>query len=159
MREHTINLYQYHELSEQAQEKARQWYIDSSPECFWWNEAWYALTEFCKEYGVTVTDYSVCPFNGGYVITNATNQNFRGLKLKAVDRDAMPTGYCLDLTLRYAFYDSFERTGDALQAFNDALDAWVLDLAQDWEAQYEEANVIESIEANAFEFLQDGSKY
>ena len=159
MREHTIKLYQYSELSEQAQEKARQWYIDASPGCFWWNDAWDSLTEFCKEYGVTVTDYSVCPFNGGYVRTNATNQNFRGLKLKEVDREAMPTGYCLDLTLRYAFYDMFKLTGDALKSFNDAIDAWVLDVQLTWEAQYEDVNVIDNIEANAFEFLKDGSKY
>lgn len=159
MREHTVKLYPYDELADDAKAKARQWFIESNPEYFLWDDAYASLNVFCRAYGVTIEEVRVYPWGGGHVQTDATNQTFRGVKLRSIDLEAMPTGYCADLSLGYVMYDEVKRTGDALFAFNAALDSWIQDTARYWEAQYDEECVADTLKANCYEFLEDGTVY
>lgn len=159
MREVTTKVYQFSELSDDAKEVARQWYRDTADEYFWLDEGLNSIKAFCNLYGVTITDYSFSICGHSYIETDATNQHFRGLKLKAVDREAMPTGYCMDCSLSNRFYDEFKRTGDALSAFNESIELTVRDIIEDWEASLEDEAVDETIEANQYEFTEDGKIY
>jgi len=159
MREVTTKVYQFSELSSDAKEKARQWYRDTADDYFWIDEGLNSIKAFCNLYGVEVKVYSFSLFGHSYLDTDATNQHFRGLKLKAVDREAMPTGYIMDCSLFYTFHDEFKRTGDALAAFNEAIDLTVRDIIEDWEASLEDEAVDETIEANQYEFTEDGEIY
>ena len=157
MRTETINIYTFDELSDAAKEKAREWYKNGM-EYFWWNESLESIKAFCDGYGVTVKDYSIGPFECSWITTDAENANFRGVKLRDVPRDDIPTGYCLDCTLWQTFHDEFKRTGDALRAFNEAIDAAVAQIVADMEYQYTDESVDENILINEYEFLENGER-
>lgn len=157
MRTETINIYTFDELSDAAKEKARDWYKDGM-EYFWMDESLESIKAFCDGYGVTIKDYSIGPFERSWMTTDAENANFRGVKLRDVPRDDMPTGYFLDCALWQTFHDEFKRTGDALRAFNEAIDAAVAEIVADMEYQYTDESVDENILINEYEFLKNGER-
>lgn len=157
MRTETINIYTFDELSDAAKEKAREWYRNGM-EYFWWNDSLESIKAFCDGYGVTIKDYSIGPFERSWITTDASNENFRGVKLRDVPRDDTPTGYCLDCALWQTFHDEFKRTGDALRAFNEAIDAAVAEIVADMEYQYTDESVDEHILINEYEFLENGER-
>ena len=158
MRTISFNAYKFDELSDEAKENARDWWSGIGEEYFWWNEAVQSLEAFCDHFNVTIKDYSVDTWGHSYVDTDASNQNFRGLKLKVVDREQMPTGYCADCDLWYTFHDEFKRTGDALHAFNEAIDAWLKAVRSDMEYQQSDEFIDDHLTANEYEFTEDGKR-
>lgn len=159
MRIQTVELYKFDELSDDAKETAREWYINAGIEYFWWDDAFASVKAFCDHFGVSIKDYSVGAYSPSYIKTDAENANFRGIKLRSIDRDYMPTGYCLDCSLWFEFYDTFKRTGDALYAFNQAIDAAVSEIVRDMEYQYSDEAIDEWLTINEYEFTADGSIY
>jgi hypothetical protein len=157
MRTETISIYTFDELNDAAKEKAREWYKNGM-EYFWWTDALESIKAFCDGYNVTIKDYSVGPFERSWITTDATNEKFRGVKLRDVPRDDMPTGYCLDCALWQTFHDEFKRTGDALRAFNEAIDAAVAKIVAEMEYQYTDESVDENILCNEYEFLENGER-
>jgi hypothetical protein len=147
-------IYKFDELDEFAKSRAREWYR-SGLEYPWWDEVQSSLREFCDEFGVKVLDYSIGG-RGAFIRTDADNSNFRGRKLSQFDREAMPTGFCFDCSLRYTFADEWKKTGDALESFKSALDAFLREVENDVEYQYSDEAVEESIEANGYEFDEGG---
>ena len=149
-----IKVYTFDELNDQAKEKAREWYRCSS-DYPWFDEARDCLTAFCDHFGVTVKDYSIGD-SSGFVRTDATNENFRGVKLSEQDREKMPTGLWLDCELFAHFYDEFKRTGNAKGAFDDALYNFTRAVRNDVEAYYSDESVDENIQANYYQFTENG---
>jgi hypothetical protein len=101
-------------------------------------------------------DYRVgayCPVEWA---TDASNEHFRGRKLREFNRDHMPTGYCLDCALWMTFYDVFKATGDAKRAFKDAMQQGFIDWQNDLEFQDSDEYIDETIEANEYEFFENG---
>ena len=158
MRTATVNLYKFDELSDTAKEIAREWWRNGL-DYPWWSESNDSIRAFCDHFGVTVKDYSIGAYQPSYLDTDAENSHFRGVKLKGIDRDYMPTGYCLDCALWQTFYDEFKRTGDALYAFNEAIDAAVKEIREDAEYQYTDECVDEMLTINEYEFTEDGKIY
>lgn len=156
MRTATIELYKFDELSDDAKDIARNWYLQDI-EYPWFHESIGSIKAFCDHFNVKIKDYSIGAFSPSYLTTDATNANFRCVKLKSINRDNMPTGYCLDCTLWQTFYDQFKRTGDALSAFNDAIDAAVDSIIKDAEYQYTNESVDEMLIINDYEFTIDGN--
>ena len=152
-----INVFSFDELDDRAKEKAREWYRVSS-DYPWFDDAKQILTAFCDHFGVTVKDYSLGD-SSGYVTTNATNENFRGVKLSEQDRDKMPTGLWLDCELFCHFYHEFSRTGDAKGAFDDALHNFVRAVARDVEYYYSDESIQENMETNMWTFTAEGKYY
>lgn len=148
-------VYTFDELNDQAKEKAREWYR-SGFEYPWWSEVQDSLKSFCAEFGVSVLDYSIGDARREFIKTDATNANFRGLKFKDFDREAMPTGFCFDCDLRYTFADQFKKNGDALGAFKEALEAFLTSVRDDVEYQYTDESVDENIRANDYQFTENG---
>ena len=158
MRQQTVNLYKFNELNDAAKENAREWYRQNIAYP-WFDESMYSIKAFCDEFGVTIKNYSIGAFCHSYIDTDSENSNFRGLKLKTVKRDNMPTGFCLDCDLWVTFYDEFKRTGNALYAFNDAIDNAVRSIVADAEHQYTDESVDEMLTINEYEFTENGKIY
>ena len=144
----------FEELSDKAKERATNTLMDGY---FWGEDSLASLEAFASQFGVKVMNYSYAPFGNADIETNAENSHFRGLTLKkAKELPEYPTGYCLDHSLREVFIKEFERTGDALQAFNEAMDAGIKEARDDGEAQYSEENMQDHCEANNYEFTENG---
>ena len=158
MRTATVNLYQFAELSDEAKERAREWWRDGL-DYPWWRDAEASIKAFCDHFGVKIKDYSIGAYEPCYLDTDAENAHFRGVRLAAFTRDAMPTGYCLDCALWQTFYDEFKRTGSALKAFNEAIDAAVKEVRDDMEYQYSDESTDEMLTINEYEFTEDGKIY
>lgn len=148
-------IYKFDELDDREKERAREWYR-SGLEYPWWDEVQSSLKSFCDEFGVSVLDYSIGDSRRAFIKTDASPSNFRGLKLSQFDREAMPTGFCFDCSLRYSFADEWKRTGDSFYAFGIALESFLREVESDVEYQYSDEAVEESIEANQYEFDEAG---
>lgn len=150
-----IDIFAFDELSEDAKEKAREWWR-SGMDFAWSEESRASVEAFCDHFGVRLIDWSVQPYGQVDYSTDAENRHFRGVRLSQIDRDAMPTGYCLDATLWITFYDHFKKTGDAKGAFDAALweafKAW----RDDMEWQLSDECVDETICANEYRFTESG---
>lgn len=152
-----LEIFQFHELDEEAKQNARVWHRNniSYP---WYDEAKDSLKAFCDHFNVTVRDWQLGDMRG-YVKTDAEQRHFRGIKLSEQDRDAMPTGLWLDSELFMHFYDEFKNTGDAKSAFDDALYNFVRAVANDVEYFYSDESVDEHIETNMWTFTKEGKYY
>lgn len=158
MRTETITLYKFQELTnerakERARERGRQW---MSEDPAWCDESRQSIQAFCEHFGVTLRDWSVGAYSPIDYSTDATNQHFRGVKLRDIDRNAMPTGYILDCTLWQTMHDEFKRTGDAKAAFESALDAGFKEWRDDLKGQLEDEYIDDFLTANEYEFDEDG---
>jgi len=159
MRTETITVYTFDELpTDRAKERARDWYR-SGFDYPWWDDVQASLKTFCDGFGIKVLDYSMGDARREFIKTDADNASFRGFKLKDFDREAMPTGFCFDCALRYTFADEFKKHGDALGAFNLAMQALLLDVRTDLEWQMSDEAIDEHMSANGYEFTEDGSRH
>jgi hypothetical protein len=155
MRVLTVEAFRFQDLEDEAKERAREWYRNGL-DYPWFSESIDSIRAFAKHFGVSLMDWEI---GGGrnYIKTDATNANFRGVRLDSINRDHMPTGYCLDADLWEAFYDEFKKTGDAKHAFEQALEAALCAVQRDIEYQYSNEAVDESLRFNEYEFNSDGS--
>lgn len=151
-------IYKYQELDESAKETAKDWWKDRL-DYVWWDDAHGSIKAFCDKFGVKIKDYSIGAFSPSWLDTDAENHHFRGIKLKDIDRDANPTGYCLDCDLWMTFYDTWKATSDPLQAFNEAIEVAVRDTQRDMEWQFSDEAVEEMLIINEYEFTEDGRRY
>ena len=154
-----VNLYKFDELSDEAKQTAREWYTKDGIDYPFLQDAGESLKAFCSAFNVKIKDYSIGAFSHSWVKTDVNNSNFKGLKLKDVKRDNMPTGYYLDNDLWVTFYDTFKNTGNALGAFNDAIEAWIKALLSDVEYQYTDEAIDENLRINEYDFTEDGEVY
>jgi len=156
MRTMAVSVFKFDELSDEAQEKAIDRFREGMSCDFWIDEGLDSIKAFCSEFNVTLSNWSVGAYSHIEFKTDATNRNFRGVKLSSVDKEAMPTGYCVDSDIRYKFHDEFKQTGDALYAFNEAVEAGFKSIRADMEYQLTDKAIKETIECNDYEFTEDG---
>ena len=157
MRIEQVTIYTFSELpTERAKERARDWWR-LNMEFSWSDESIDSIKTFCARFGVTLKQWVVGPYSPIDFSTDAENKHFRGLRLKDFQRDAMPTGYCLDCDLWMTFYDKFKATGDAKEAFEDALYAAFMSWRSDYESQMSDEYIDECLEINEYEFTEDGA--
>jgi hypothetical protein len=153
----TVAVYQFDELNEDAQEKAIEWVKNNIHDLYaWHDEAQQSLEAFCDKFGVTLQNYRLGPWERIDYKTNANNSHFRGIRLSHIDREEMLTGYCLDNDLMYTFCDTFKATGDALGAFNAAIDAGFKAWRSDWEYVCSKEGIADFLRANEYEFAAGG---
>lgn len=151
-------VYNFEELNDTAKERARDWWR-SVEEFFWFSEYLGSLKAFSAKFGIRVTDYHLSADYRASVSTDAMPSHFRGLKLKSIDRNEMPTGFCADCSLMFEFYDQFKRTGDAAYAFEQAIEQFLIDLRRDIESTYEDEYIDEMLTINAYTFTEDGKRF
>ena len=159
MRTESITIYQYQELTSSAQAKARD-YFAVNMEYPWFTESIDSIKCFCNEFGVKINDYRIDPedYRGSYVKTDADNSNFRGYTLKEAKAltESNGNGYCVYFDCINTFYDEFKRTKDAKGAFFAAIEAAISSINSDIEYQYSKEAIEEMIDANAYEFTENG---
>jgi hypothetical protein len=157
MRTVTIAVYQFDELNEDAQEKAIERVRNNTHDLYsWHDEAKQSIEAFCSKFGVTLQNYQIDLWGRIYYKTNANNGNFRRVRLKHIDREEMLTGDWLDYELMFTFYDEFKSTGDALRAFNHALDVGFNAWRSGWEYVYSNEGIADFLRANEYEFTASG---
>ena len=152
------NIYKFDELNDKAKEKAREWYRENM-DFAWADDSLESIKAFCSHFGAKLLEYSVNVYGHSSCVADAPASLFRGLKLKDVDRNAMPTGYCLDCSLWFTFYDEFKRTGCASKAFETALDEGIRQWQKDMQSELEDEYVDENLIINEYEFTQHGKLF
>lgn len=153
----TINVYSFSELSDAAKSRAVSDYRSSGFEYAWQDENHDSLNAFCALFGVKVKDWNLSTWGHSYITTDAENHHFRNLnKAKVAAIPEFLTGYCLDCDFIEAFKKEFDRTGDALGSFNDAIDAGLRAWVQDLEDQESDDYISEFLIANEYQFLENG---
>lgn len=150
-----INVYSFDELDDKAKERAREWYRHGM-DFHWSDESIGSIKAFCEHFGTRLTNWSVGAYAPYSFDVDAPASLFRGLKLRDVDRDAMPTGYCLDSSLWFTFYDTFKATGCASKAFEAALDEAFKDWRTDMEWQMSDEYIDEHMMINEYQFTENG---
>lgn len=153
-----INVYSFDELDDKAKEKARDWYRHGM-DFHWSDESIGSIKEFCEHFGARLTNWSVGAHEPFSFDVDAPASLFRGLKLRDVDRDAMPTGYCLDCSLWFTFYDTFKATGCASKAFEAALNEAFKDWRTDMEWQMSDEYIDEHLTINEYQFTETGKLF
>lgn len=149
-----IQAYSFDELSDRAKDRARKLI---GYDYHWGDESIGSIQAFCDHFGVKIKDYSIGAYSPSWLTTNADNEHFRGFTLKnAKALPESPTGYCMDYTMREVFIKEFERTGNAKQAFEDAIDAAVSEWVADMEFQSSDEAISETCEINGLLFTESG---
>lgn len=159
MRQETINLYTFDELSEEAKAVALEHWRWNNAEDHWGAESLASIRAFCDEFGVELTGWSIGAYSPVNYSTDAKSEHFRGRKLREFSRDHMPTGYCLDYALWATFWDVFKKTGDAKAAFEAGLYSGFHEWRDDIEAQLSDEYLSEHLSANCYEFTEAGELY
>ena len=153
----TINTYSFSELSESTKSRALDDYRSNGFEYAWQEESHESLNAFCALFGVKVKDWSIGTRSHSYIKTDAENSHFRGWNKAKVN--AIPeflTGYCLDCAFIEEFKKEFEKTGDALYSFSEAIDAGIKEWVNDLEYQESDEFIADFLTANEYDFLEDG---
>lgn len=159
MRSITMQAYFFNELSDEAQEKARDWAREGY-EYFWFDEAMASFTGFVRYFGGRITNYQIDDsYRGSFIRTDLDASAMRGIKLKSLPATHEPTGYCLDFTLWDAFIKSFKASGSAWLAFNEALEAGISEVLSDIRYSLSDEALNEHILMNDYEFHEDGSRF
>lgn len=157
MRTITKTIYHFSELSEAAKEKARDWFRENYV-LAWGDDSIASIRAFCDHFGAKLRDWNIGPYCPLDYRVDFDNSNFRGVKLRDFTGEEIPTGYCLDNDLWGTFHQVFKQTGDAKRAFEQAIyagfKAWLDDM--EWQLSYE--YVDEVIDANGYEFYENGER-
>ena len=140
-------IYEFHELSEQAKENAKYELMSRNTiiEYFWHEEAIKSLYAFAEEIGINIIDYSICWLNKD---NNSVDWDWVFVEHKdTIDKDYL-TGYCMDFPL----IETWNETKDV----DDCINEWLRECNEDYEYQFSDENVSEYCEANECEFTKDG---
>jgi hypothetical protein len=154
-----IEIFEYSELDDAGKSRAREWFSQGG--YTWIDEGIDSVKAFCQHFGVDLKDYSISPYSPSYIDTNVENHHFRGLTLKQVDknRSLELTGYCLDCDLLETMYTVMKQTGNALLAFNEAIEAGLKGIISEMEYQDSEEYITEMMEINEYKFDAYGRIY
>ena len=136
-------VYEFHELSEQAKENAK---IELVSEYFWSDDAIASLYAFAEEIGIKIIDYSIdwsCSAISHVKWEWYLDQHENDLSVEEL------TGYCMD----YELIDEWNKTKDVDDAINQLLYA----CERDYEYQHTDEYMIEHCEANGYEFTKEGT--
>lgn len=156
-----IAVFNYAELSDSAKSRAVAKFLEIDGDFPWWADCEKSIRGFCDYFGAGKLDFSIGAYCPSWIDTNATNDNFRGLKLKdfADAEKLAKTGYCEEIYMFEQFYTHWKETGSPLLAFNHALNAGCRSIQQDMEYHQSEEYAVEMIEANGYEFTEDGDLF
>jgi hypothetical protein len=97
--------------------------------------------------------------NGKYIDGKYTYKNRYSKILK--ERDCTLTGYGVDYDILEPVFKFIDKPKEGVtieEVISDCLWAWVYACQRDYEAQFEEANIIDYMEANEYEFTEDGER-
>lgn len=169
-------IYQFDELSQEAKEKAREWYRRNDPyrNEYIDGECRASLQAFEEYFPIHVTGWVISPWGRSYVRFHMTCDpeiaELKGVRLwkylKAnypiSSKDCPFTGVCYDEDLLdpvRKFMDRPDLHTDFQELMRDCLDSWKN--ASIGELEYRDTNeyIDEEIRGNKYEFFEDGTRY
>lgn len=151
-------VYTFDELNDKAKERAREWWM-SVQDFPWFADYLASLRAFCDKFNIRITDYCLSDDHHASVSTDAMPSHFRGLKLKQIDPTEMLTGFCADCSLMIEFHHVFKQTGNALYAFEQAIEQFLIDLRKDIQSTYENEYIDEMLSINGYTFTENGRQF
>jgi hypothetical protein len=162
MRTYSINVYKFDELPENIQERVIGEFKNDMDYTFYehvLDEGYESIKLFCNHFGVDIQECHMSAFNRPYIITTAEAANFRGVKLNSINPDHNPTGFYIDSYLWETMHSEFKMSGNAFHAFECALQTAIEAVQRECEGYYEDESIIAMIEANEYEFTDNGEIY
>ena len=152
-----IEVFTYAELTDSAKERARAKFLQAD-EYPWWKDSEDSLRSFCNHFGVGGLDFSIGAFCHSYATAKPDNSHFKGLKLKNfTDSDKLAkNGYCVEIGMFDNFYSEWKKTGSPLLGFMFALAEGCKEIQRDMEYHQSDEYVQEMMDANDWEFTEDG---
>lgn len=156
MKQITINAYQFNELSDKAQQKARHYYYENI-NYSWGDEHIEGVKRFLALFNVTLINWAYDEYHA-YFETNINDCKFQGFSKKRVNAliKSFNVSYCADETLVVAFNESYSEHGSIRLAIQEALRQSSLDLKNDIAYHYTDESMADYFEANEYYFTQDG---
>ncbi len=176
MRQETINIYKFEELSDEAKEKAIEKFRYSNQEYAWSAEWRDSLNAFADKFGVYIKNWACNAYETPYFRFSFKNdderENMAGVRLwKYLQNnhadiiakwDECPlTGYCGDYSALYELAQFVKKPDkrDFNQLITDSLHTFFKDWQNDMEYQDSDEYISEHIIANEYEFTENGSIY
>jgi hypothetical protein len=136
-------VYEFHELSEQAKENAK---IKLASEYFWSDEAIASLYAFAEEVGIKITNYSIdwdnyanSSIDWEWIVDEHKND----LSVEEL------TGYIMD----YPLIETWNRDKDV----DYAIYSWLYNCHQDYIFQFTDEYMIDHCASNEYEFTKEGT--
>jgi len=136
-------VYEFHELSEQAKENAK---IELVSEYFWSEEAIASLYAFAEEIGIKITNYSIdwdnyanSSIDWEWIVDEHKND----LSVEEL------TGYIMD----YPLIETWNRDKDV----DYAIYSWLYNCHQDYIFQFTDEYMIDHCASNEYEFTKEGT--
>ena len=175
MRLKTTAVYQFSELTDRAKDKARDWYRQGI-EYDWGHDNMASLKAFASWFDLKIKNYSLGGSdNRSQGVSFEVTIDDKIAELQGVrlwkwfnNQRALPdlsgncpfTGYCFDETLLDGIRKFLNRPWNCTyeELMQDCIDDFCKDYANDVDYQYSDEAVDESIAANEYEFLEDGSR-
>ena len=156
MKQITINAYQFNELSDKAQQKARHYYYENI-NYFWGDEHIEGVKRFLDLFNIILINWSYDEYHA-YFETNINDCKFQGLSKKRVNNliKSFNVSYCADETLVIAFNESYSEHGSIKLAIKEALRQSGNDLKTDITLHYTDNVMADYFDSNDYFFTQDG---
>lgn len=158
MKKVEIDIFSYEDLEEEAKNKARE-HFRATWEYPWFTESMLSAKAFIEHFGGSMLTWSVGDTRHSFIKTDITADNFRGIKLKDINREFMPVGYMTDCILWETFYDTFKASGDAFYAYQQAIEEFLSFVSRDVEDFFGDNNIDETLTLNEYDYLADGSLF
>lgn len=162
MREITVKLYQYGELSDKAKEKAREWFREG----YDGYQSWEYIKEDATNIGLEIESLDQHRANRGGFVTSAPECIEDILANHGKDCETYKTAKKYEETFQVLegmrdkddpkFEDEFEKAEH--EFLHDLLEDYRIMLDREIECQNSDEVVAENIEANEYEFTENGKR-
>lgn len=156
MKQITIDAYQFNELSDKAQQKARHYYCENI-NYSWGDEHIEGVKRFLELFNVSLVNWAYDEYHVDFE-TNINDCKFQNLSKKRVNNliKSFNVSYCADETLVIAFNESYSERGSIKLAIEEALRQSGIDLKNDISHHYTDESMADYFEANEYFFAVDG---
>jgi hypothetical protein len=160
MKEITVKIYQYNELSDKAKDVAREWYLESFDSSFCWENTQYDASEI----GLIIESLDDHRPNKGYFAVSATECAAKIMKNHGEACETFKTANKYMENLLFASRDTesegYEDLCEELEKefLQSLLEDYRIMLNRDIEYQQSDESIAESMQANEYEFLESGER-
>lgn len=160
MKTKTINIYQFNELSEQAKQKAMQWYLEGMDSSFCWEY----VCDDAKDIGLVIESLDDHRSNKGHFAVSATECAAKIMKNHGESCETFKSANEYMEKLLFASRDTenegYEELCEELEKefLQSLLEDYRIMLNRDIEYQQSEACIAESMQANEYDFFENGKR-
>lgn len=156
MKQITINAYQFNELSDKAQQKARHYYYENI-NYFWGDEHIEGVKRFLELFNIRLVNWAYDEYHADFE-TDINDCKFQGFSKKRVNAliKSFNVSYCADETLVAAFNESYSEHGSIRLAIQEVLRQSSLDLRNDITLHYTDNVMADYFDSNDYFFTEDG---